>query len=73
MHPSCLHAVVLHDNCIGDCKFVLCAELELEAPLVVANTNTVFSMDAFPCLRFATNSSVEVSRDQDHVICRGVI
>ena len=70
---TCLGFAILLEGCVGDGELVLCAELEQEAPVVVTVTNAVSSKDSFPGLGIPPNSSVEVAKDEDLVVFRGVV
>ena len=73
VHPGGFQAVFLLEGCVGDGELVLCAELEQEAPVVVTVTNAMSSKDSFPGLRIPPNSSVEVAKDEDLAVFRGVV
>ena len=73
MNPGGFQAVFLLEDCVGDGELVLCAELEQEAAVVVTVTNAMSSKDSLPGLRVLPNSSVEVAKDEDLVVFRGVV
>lgn len=63
----------MFEDCVDDGELVLYAELEQEAPVVATVTNTVSSKDSLPGLRVLPNSSIEVAKDEDLLIFRGVV
>ena len=72
-HQSWFLAVFLLNYCIGLSKLVHRGELDQEAPVVDAITNSVFSKGSFPGLRVPVNSGIEVTMDKNLVICRGAV
>ena len=72
-YPSCVQVVFLSEGCVGNGELVPCAELELEDPVVITASNAMPTKDTFTGHRVPPNSSIEVDKDQDLVICRDVV
>ena len=72
MLPNCLQAVVLLEDCIDSSEMVLCGVLEQEAFVVSTVINDVPIKDSLPHHGLSPNYSVDVAKDQDVEICRGV-
>ena len=73
MHPGCLQAVFLLEDGVCDGELLLCTELQQQAPVVIAVTNTMFPNDSFPSFRIFAHPGVEVTKDYDFVVCRGAL
>ena len=50
MHPGCFQAILLLEYCIGNSNWALSAELEKEAPIVIAVAIDVPINDSLPGL-----------------------
>ena len=73
MHPGCLQTVLLLEDGVGDNKMLLRAELQQQAPVVVAVSNTVSAKYSFPGNCVLAHSSIEVAKNYHLVVCRGAL
>ena len=73
MHPGCIQAIILLEDCISNGELALSAELEQEATIVMTVTNAVPSKDSFPGNCVPHNSSSEVALFQDLIICKSFV
>ena len=73
MHQGCFQMIFLLDDCICHGKLALSAELEQEVSIFITATNVIPTKDSFPGHRVPPNSSIEVAKYQNLVICKSVV
>ena len=63
MHPGCLQTILLLEDGVGDDKLLLRAELQQQAPVVIAVSNAVSAKYSFPGNCVLAHSSIEVTKN----------
>ena len=59
--PFCLEPIHLLEQGVGDDKLMLRTELQKQAPVVIADANSVSTYDFFPQFEVSSHSCVKVS------------
>ena len=73
MQPGCLQTVLLLKDGVDDDQLLLRAQLQQQAPIVIAVSNAMSTKHSFPGSCVLAHSGIEVAKDYHLIICRGAL
>ena len=73
MRSGCFKSVLLLEEGFGDGKLLLSAELQQQAPVVVAVTNAVCAKYSFPGICLLAHPIIEINKDYHLVVSMGAL